>query len=123
MPVRGMKALTVAVVIAVVTLVAPRPSKSTPMDLEPYCCVCGPCSSGLSRACDTVSAIGGEAAACAGRCELKGCQFVEVLDGSCGLHAGACTPSPAPAASHRVLFALGVLLAGSGVYLLRRRMI
>ena len=102
-----------------ILLLAPRLSRAQPV--EPYCCVCGPCSSGVSRVCDSVSAFGGEAAACAGRCALKGCQFVEVLEGSCGLHADACTPSPAPAASRPVLFALGVLLAGGGIYLVRRR--
>jgi hypothetical protein len=98
-------------------------SHAQPME-EPYCCVCGPCPVlGQSRVCDTVLATGGEATACTGRCELKGCQFVEVLEGSCGLHADACTPSPAPAASHSVLLAMGVLLTVGGAYLVRRRVV
>jgi len=107
--------------VAITVLHVPRLSQA---QLEQYCCVCGPCPVlAQSRVCETVVEIGSEAAACAGRCELKGCQFVEVLDGSCDLHAGECTPSPAPAASHRLLFALGVLLAGCGVYLARRRVV
>jgi LPXTG-motif cell wall-anchored protein len=122
MRVLGIKMLMAAAVVTLAALlVTPRLSVAQPV--EPYCCVCGPCTSGVSRICDTVVATGGEAAACAGRCALKACQFVEVLEGSCGLHADACTPSPAPAASHSVLLALGLLLTGGGVYLVRRRMV
>ena len=123
MRVFGIKAFTLAAVMTITTLLL-VPRLSVAQDgLEGYCCVCGPCSSGVSRVCDSVVAPGGEAADCTGRCALKGCQFVEVLEGSCGLHADACTPSPAPAASHSVLVALGVLLTVGGVYLVRRRVV
>lgn len=119
----GIKAFMLAAVMTITTLLL-MPRLSVAQDgLEGYCCVCGPCSSGVSRVCDSVLANGSQAANCAGRCALKGCQFVEVLDGSCGLHADACTPSPAPAASGPVLFALGVLLASGGIYLIRRRVV
>ena len=108
-------------VAAIVTIGVFTPRLSTATDgVEGYCCVCGPCSSGPSRVCVSVLAPGSEATDCARRCGEAGCQFVEVLEGSCALHAGECTPSPAPAASHSVLLGLGVLLIVGGVYLARR---
>ena len=114
----------VLVVAAIVTIGAFTPRLSTATDgVEGYCCVCGACSSGPSRLCVSVLAPGSEATDCARRCGEGGCQFVEVLDGTCAANAGACTPSSAPAASHSVLFALGAFLAGTGVYLVRRRVV
>ena len=106
--------------VAAILLVTPRLSRAQPV--EPHCCVCGPCSSGPSRVCVSVAALGNEETHCAEQCGEGGCQFLEVLDGSCGLHAAECTPpSPAPAASRPVLFVLAALLAGGGIYLVRRR--
>jgi len=116
------RSLLLVLGITAVLLVTPRLSLADG-GLEGYCCVCTGCSSGASRQCISVEAIGTEEAACMHRCTaLASCQFLEVLDGQCGLHASECTPSPAPAASQPVLFAMGILLAGGGVYLVRRRM-
>ena len=88
---------------------------------EGYCCVCNGCAADASRQCISVVAPGFEATDCMNRCATQSCQFLEVLEGNCNFHADACTASPAPAASRPVLFALGALLVGGGVYLARRR--
>ncbi len=99
-------------------------AQATPDDLEPYCCVCTGCSAGTALQCFPVIAPGGAANTnCPKRCADQGCNFLEVLDGSCSENAGTCKPSPAPAASHELLFGLGVLLLGGGVALVRRRVV
>ena len=121
MRVLGIKALTVAAVITVFTLmVTPRLSHAQPM-VEPYCCVCNSCTQGALLQCVPVAAPGTKEADCTGICTRRGCQFVEVLDGTCTANAGTCMPSPAPAASRSVLLLLATLLAGGGIYLVRRR--
>ena len=105
-----------------ILLLAPR--LSVAIDGSPfYCCVCTGCSAGAARQCISVEVPGFEETDCTNRCAAlpQGCQFLEVLEGQCALHAGECTASPAPAASRPVLFGLGVLLAGGGIYLVRRR--
>lgn len=105
-----------------ILLLAPR--LSVAIDDSPfYCCVCTGCSTSPSRQCISVEVPGFEETDCTNRCAAlpQGCQFLEVLEGQCALHAAECTPSPAPAASRPVLFGLGVLLAGGGIYLVRRR--
>jgi hypothetical protein len=97
---------------------------ATPDDLEPYCCVCTGCSAGTALQCFPVIAPGGAGNTnCPKRCADQGCNFLQVLEGSCSENAGTCMPSPAPAASHPVLVALGFLLTGCGVYLARRRVV
>jgi hypothetical protein len=117
------KALTVAAVIAAAALLV-TPRLSIAGDGSPfYCCVCAGCSVGASRQCISVEVPGFEETECTNQCATlpQGCQFLEVLEGQCALHAAECTPSPAPAASRPVLFALGALLVGAGGYLVRRR--
>ena len=114
------KRLLFVVGAVAVLFIAPRLSHA---QLEPYCCVCNGCSSGAAVQCISVGALGATHADCADRCAAlpQSCQLLEVLDGFCELHAGDCMPSPAPAASRSVMFALGVLLVGGGVYLVQRR--
>lgn len=121
MRVSGIKAFTVAAVIAAGTLLLTPRCAVAGYDLPGYCCVCSSCSAGARLQCVTVMATGSEAAAYANHCVTKGCQFLEVLDGSCSLSAATCTPASAPAASLPVLVSLGTLLAGGGIYLARRR--
>lgn len=121
MRVLGIKTLTVAAVITVATLLV-TPRLSVAQDNSPfYCCVCTGCAAGASRQCIDREVVGFEETDCTTQCAGQSCQFLEVLEGQCALHAAECNPSPAPAASHSVLFALGVLLAGGGFYLVRRR--
>ncbi len=106
--------------VAAVVLLAPR--LSVAVDGSPfYCCVCTDCVAGASRQCISVEVPGFEETDCANRCNAQNCQFLEVLEGQCALHAEQCTASPAPAASHSVLLALGGLLAAAGVYFTRQR--
>jgi hypothetical protein len=123
MRVFAIKALVVAAVVTVAAvLVTPR--LSVAIDDSPfYCCVCAACSAGPLRQCIPVEVPGFEETDCKNRCAAlpQGCQFLEVLDGQCALHAADCTSSPAPAASRPVLFVLATLLAGGGIYLVRRR--
>jgi hypothetical protein len=115
------KVLTVAAVMTVATLLV-TPRLLVAQDGSPYyCCVCAGCPNGVSRQCISVEAPGFEETDCTNRCSGQNCGFLEVLEGQCALHASECTPSLAPAASHSVLLALGVLLVGGGVYLVRRR--
>lgn len=113
-----MRSLLLILGVAITVLLVPRLSRA---QLEQYCCVCNDCSADAALQCFSVGAKGTEEADCAGICTRAGCQFFEVLDGICSEHAADCQPSPAPAASHAVLLALGVLLTGCGVYLARRR--
>jgi len=106
--------------IAAALLLAPRLSVAFD-GVEPYCCVCTGCTTGTARQCISVLAEGTRESDCTNRCGAQSCQFLEVLDGSCNLHAAECSPAPAPAASRLVLFALAALLVGSGVHLARRR--
>lgn len=123
MRVSEIRALTVAAIVGVATLLL-TPRLSVAIDGSPfYCCVCTGCSTGASRQCITVEVPGFEETDCTNRCTANGCQFLEVLDAQCALHAAECTPSPAPATARPVLFALGALLAGAGVYLVRRRVV
>jgi hypothetical protein len=115
--------ILVAVAIVTFQLLVPGLSVALEVGLEDYCCVCGPCDSGAPRLCVSAVAKGSVDAACAERCNDAACRFVETLDGTCNANAGTCMPSPAPAASHSVLFAMGVLLAGGGISLVRRRVI
>ncbi len=112
----------VTLLLGALLLLTVGEGQATADDLEPYCCVCTGCSAGTALQCFPVSAPGGAANTnCPKRCADQGCNFLEVLDGFCSENAATCMPSPAPAASHSVLLALGVLLAGCGVYLVRRR--
>ena len=97
------------------------PGTSDADDLPGYCCVCTACAASTSRQCISVEAPGFEETDCASRCATENCQFLEVLDGSCNFHAADCAPFPAPATSRPVLFVLGILVAGGGIYLTRRR--
>jgi hypothetical protein len=109
--------------VTAMLLLAPRLSRAEPPEpLEPYCCVCTGCATGAATQCIPVAALGGMHADCPTRCATQNCNFLEVLDGVCAEHAAECMPSPAPAASRPVLFALGISLAGCGVYLVRRRL-
>ena len=121
MRVLGIKEFTLAAAVTLATLLV-APQLSVAQDGSPfYCCVCTGCSTGASRQCITVEVPGFEETDCMNRCASQNCQFLEVLDAQCALHADQCTPSPAPAASHSVLFALGVVLAGCGAFLVRQR--
>ncbi len=114
------RSLLLILVVTATLLLIPRLSHA---QLEPYCCVCNSCSAGVALQCFSVGATGTKEADCTGICTRAGCEFLEVLDGVCEEHAADCHPSPAPAASHSVLLALGVLLTGGGVYLARRRVL
>ena len=122
MRVFGIKAPTVAAVVTLATLLV-MPRLSVADGLEGYCCVCNSCSAPPPVQCISVLANGSQAADCENRCTSpsQGCQFLEVLEGGCDIHAAECMPSPAPAASRPVLLVLAILLAGGGVYLVRRR--
>ena len=120
MRVLGIKGLTVAVVFTVATLLV-TPRLLIAVDDSPfYCCVCTGCATGASRQCIDRE-VPGSTTDCANQCAGESCQLLEVLEGQCTLHAGDCTPSPAPAASRPVLFVLATLLVGGGMYLVRRR--
>jgi hypothetical protein len=126
MRVFGIKAFTLAVVATLATLLVTfQVSESEAPPLESYCCVCDGCSTGASRQCISVETDGLADTNCPKICATppQNCQFFEVLEGQCAIHAAECIPSLAPAASQPVLFALGVLLAGGGVYLVRRRVV
>ncbi len=117
-----MRSLLLMLSVAVFLLFSPCLSTAlVMMGLEDYCCVCGPCEPGAALKCIPALTPGTVEADCANRCNHVSCQFIEVLDGTCNANAGACMPSPAPAASHELLFGLGVLLLGGGVALVRRR--
>jgi len=113
-----MRSLLLILSVAVTLLLVPWLSHA---QLEPYCCVCNGCSAGAALQCFSVGAKGTKEADCTGICSREGCQFVEVLDGTCTANAGTCMPSPAPAAAHSVLVVLGVLLSAGGVYVVHRR--
>ncbi len=102
-------------------MLTPRLSTAQDGGVEDYCCVCNSCSASAELQCFSVMAKGTREADCKGLCTNEGCRFLEVLDGVCEEHAADCHPSPAPAASRSVLFALGVVLTGAGIYLARRR--
>jgi hypothetical protein len=92
--------------------------------VEGYCCVCTACagSPAASPQCISVEAPGSIEAHCANLCTGQHCQLLKVDEQTCDFNAAECVaPASAPAVSHPVLMGIAVLLAGSGVYLVRRR--
>jgi len=115
------RCLLVVLGFAVSLVVLRGTSRADPA--EEYCCLCTGCSAGASQQCFPIAAGGTETANCGFVCGTQNCQLLQVLEGSCLLAANvaACGPSPAPAAAQSGLLVRGVLLAGGGIYLTRRR--